>query len=332
VLVYSAYRKRFTSEEVETWAEAEAVVPSFVAVLRKDEPPAPATALIVPGVAGITGLYFSDASGVPTQMNVEPLGPDATEADHAVARDRLLNCFPEKLHVVDAGGAPQFDPASPQGEFVMHAGTIETHFDAGDIEPLDVRDKGELAARRRAHARDVILWRTFLGCVAAIGLALLLEIALFGTSIWQKQRLALEARQKPVVEGVMTSQALATRIDELSTKRLLPFEMLALVNTVRPPTIQFMRTATNGLHTMEIEAQTNASGDIDVFRSALNRLEGCEKAEVIDPRLRDGLSVFRLVLTFRPDAFKATETPPAPSAPEIPTAPQPAQPEPEAQS
>jgi hypothetical protein len=89
--------------------------------------------------------------------------------------------------------------------------------------------------------------------------------------------------------------------------------MLALVNTARPPTIQFMRTVTSGLNVLEVDAQTNSSGDIDVLRSALNKLESCEKAEVLDPRSRDGVSTFRLVVTFKPDAF--TEVPEPAAAP-----------------
>jgi hypothetical protein len=333
MLIYAAYRKRFTGDEVESWADAEAVLPSFVTVLNKDAAPRPATVLIVPGAAAITGLYFADASGVPAQVRVEPLGPEASDADRVRARDALLGSFPEKLHVIEADGEPRFDPASPQGEFVFRAGpTLESHLDAADVAPLDVRDKGELAARRRAQARDMILWRVFLGCAAAIAFSVLLELVLVGASIWQKQRLALEAWQKPLVETIMTSQSLATRIEELSTKRLLPFEMLALVNTARPRTIQFMLTVASGLRTMEIEAQTTSSGDIDVFRSALNRMAGCEKADVLNQRIRDGLSTFRVVVTFKPDAFKAVEEPapaPAPSAPAAPEAPEP---KPEAQT
>ena len=303
-LVFAAYRKRFTADDVAAWPEAEVVLPSFVAVLGKGDAPAPATALIVPGAGAVTGIYFGDASGVPTLVRVETLSADATEAERAAARDAVLGAFPEKRKIVELADAPQFAAASAQGEFVFRTGDGETHFDAGDVAPLDVRDKDELAARRRAQARDVILWRSFLGCAAVIGLCVLLELVLVGASVWQKQRLALEATQKPVVETIMTSQALATRIDELSTKRLRPLEMLALVNTARPPTIQFMRTVTNGLHVLEVEAQTSSSGDIDVLRSALNRLEGCEKAEVLDPRSRDGVSTFKLVVTFKPDAFK----------------------------
>ena len=317
-LVYAAYRKRFTAEEVEAWAGAEVVLPSFVALLRKTDLPKPATVLVVSGAAGVTGLYFADASGVPTQVRVESVAAEATEAteaDRAAAHNALLAAFPEKFHVIDVT-EPQFDPASPQDEFIFRAGDRETHLAPADAAPLDVRDKDELAARRRAQARDLILWRTFVGAAAAIGLAALLEVALVGGSIWQKQRLALEARQKPVVEAIMTSQALATRIDELSTKRLLPFEMMAIINSARPRTIQFMRTVTNGLYTLEVDAQTNSSGDIDVFRSALNKLPGCEKAEVHDPRSRDGVSTFRLVVTFKPEAFKAVDEPvPAPAAP-----------------
>ena len=336
--IYAAYRKRFTADEVATWAGAEVVLPSFIAVLRKTELPKPATVLVVPGASGVTGLYFADASGVPTQVRVESLSAEATDADRAAAHDAVQAAFPEKFHVIDVGGEPQFDAASPQGEFVFRAGEREIHLDAADAAPLDVRDKDELAARRRAQARDLILWRTFVGAAAAIALAALLEIMLVGGSIWQKQRLALETRQKPVVDAIMTSQSLATRIEELSTKRLLPFEMLAIINTARPHAIQFMRTVTSGLYTLEVEAQTNSSADIDVFRSALNKLAGCEKAEVLDQRIRDGVSTFRLVVTFKPEAFATVEEPaPVPATTPVPAAtpetpPPPPTPQPEDQT
>ena len=317
VLIYAAYRKRFTADEVATWVDAEVVLPNFVTVLNGIPAPLPATAVLVPGASSVTGLYFADGSGVPSQVRVEPLPVEATEADRDAARAALLGAFPEKLHVVKLEADPVFDVASAQEQFVFRAGALESRFGANEVAPLDVRDKGELEARRRAHGRDVILWRTFLGCAAAIALSALLELGLVGTSFWQSRRLALESRQKPVVEAIMTSQALATRIEELSNKRLLPFEMLALVNGVRPDSIQFMRTVTSGLYKLEVEAQTSASGDIDVFRSALNKLAGCQKAEVVDPRSRDGVSTFKLVVTFRPEVFKEMVPEPVP-APIVP--------------
>ncbi len=301
-LVFAAYRKRFTSDDVEAWAGAEAIIPEFAASLG--EASVAGTTLVVSGADSLTAIHYGDASGVPTQVRVESLSAEATEAERATVRDALLKPLGGTITVVEIGGTPQLDQESPQGEFVFRAGAASAHFTATEIESLDVRDKAELAARRRAHARDIILWRTFLGSAAAIALALFLELALVGSGLWQKQRLAVIARQSPVVNTIMTSQSLATRIDELSTKRLMPFEMLAVLNSKRPQTIQFMRTVTSGLYKLEVEAQTSSSADINVYRAALNDLPECEKAEVLDPRSRDGVSTFRLVVTFKPDAFK----------------------------
>jgi len=301
-LVFAAYRKRFTADDVEAWAGAEAIIPAFATALG--EAPAAATTLVVSCADGLTAIHYGDASGVPTQVRVESLSAEATEAERAAAHDALLKPLGGTISVVEIDGVPQLDPESPQGEFVFRVGKVSAHFTATEIESLDVRDKAELAARRRAAARDIILWRTFVGCAAAIALALFLELTLVGSGLWQKQRLAVIERQSPVVNAIMTSQSLATRIDELSTKRLMPFEMLALLNSKRPPTIQFMRTVTSGLYTLEVEAQTASSADINIYRAALNDLPECEKAEVLDPRSRDGLSTFRLVVTFKPDAFK----------------------------
>jgi hypothetical protein len=320
VLIYAAYRKRFTAEEVSAWAQAEWVVPAFATVLNHAPAPAPATALLVPSLTGWTGLFFADASGVPTQVQVIAVPTEGTVTDRATARETLLRTFPQAAQIVELEADSEFDPAAPQGALDFRAGTWVSRFSTIEANSLDIRDKDDLADRRRDRVRDVVLWRLLLGCAAAIALSLLLEFALVGLGFWHRQNLTLEARQKPVVAGIMTSQTLATRIDELSTKRLLPFEMLALVNTVRPGSIQFMRTVTSGLTTLEIDAQTNSSGDIDIFRSALNQLEGCQKAEVIDPRSRDGISTFKLVVTFRPEFLKQLASPSAePSPPSIPT-------------
>ena len=301
-LVFAAYRKRFTADEVDGWADVEAVLPAFVTLLQTA--PAAGTTVLLSGADGLTAVYYADASGVPTQVRVEPLSAEATDAERAAVRDTLHRSFEGTLQTVEISGPPQLDLASAPGEFIFRAGDFSAQFSASELESIDVRDKDELAALRRAHARDIILWRTFVGCAAVIALAVFLEMALIGSAFWQKQRLALIEKQTPVVNGIMTSQSLATRIEELSSKRLMPFEMLAVLNAKRPHTIQFMRTVTSGLYTIEVRAQTNSSGDIDVFRAALNQLPECEKAVVLDPASRDGVSTFRLVVTFKPDAFK----------------------------
>jgi hypothetical protein len=52
-------------------------------------------------------------------------------------------------------------------------------------------------------------------------------LALFGAGLWQRTRVAKVAAQQGTVEHVMGEQELASRIDDLSTKRLLPLEMVS---------------------------------------------------------------------------------------------------------
>ena len=103
----------------------------------------------------------------------------------------------------------------------------------------------------------------------------------------------------------MTQQSLATHINELSSKRLLPLEMISLVSgTIRPVSIQFLRATTDGLYTLKVDAQTTSPAEVSTFRSALSDLPACEKVEVRDQRTRDNLMTFTLVITFHPEALK----------------------------
>jgi hypothetical protein len=105
------------------------------------------------------------------------------------------------------------------------------------------------------------------------------------------------------VQAIMTAQGLANRINELSTKRLRPFEMLTLLNEKRPASIQFLRATTNGLYTLEVDAQTSAPSDVGGYQAALNAAPGCASVAVRDLRMRNGVATFTLVVTFQPAAL-----------------------------
>ena len=147
------------------------------------------------------------------------------------------------------------------------------------------------------------MWR---GLLAAAGVVLvfgLAEAGLVGFAQWQQGRLARVAEQAPLVSQIMTAQTLAVRIDELSTKRLRPFEMIGVVDSQRPESIQFLRTITRGLDTLVVNAQTSLQSDIDAYRSALAALPGMRAVDVLDLSSRDGRSTFTLVATFEAAAL-----------------------------
>jgi hypothetical protein len=203
------------------------------------------------------------------------------------------------------------DPARSDREVTFRSGEVVSHLDAAISAALDVRDKGELAALRASRHRDILLWRVTLGCAAALGLFALGELALIGGHEWQKVRDKKFRAQKPTVEKIMTSDALARRIDDLATKRLLPWEMMALISggkdSLRPEGIWFGRvytTPTAGIYTLSIDAQTNSVGTISAYTSKLKTLPIIENVETRGIQAKGDSATFTLVVTFKPDSIK----------------------------
>lgn len=304
-LIYAAYRKRFTSEQVESWTDAEMVLPTFAAFLTTEVKPA--TTLVLTQEESITAIHWGDSSAMPTALLARNWGTDTTEAKKLQIRDEVLGALGGTKTIIDLNTLPVVETDGSVGEFAFRSGEIEAHFTREQLDGLDVRDKADLTAIRRARTRDVVLWRSFLACVAGVALAGLLEIGLIGGRIWERSREARAEKQAPVVAEILRAQTLATRIDELSTKRLRPIEMIELVGVaIQPPQLYFVQTRTSGLYTLDIEGQANQPGDVGQYQNSLRQLPQLLKVDV--PRLdtREGVATFRLVLTFKPDAFKST--------------------------
>ncbi len=306
-LVFAAYRRRFTREQLATWEGAALVLPAFAALLGLEVKPA--TTLLIPSPEGLTAVYW-DGGAVPAAVHFRPLPTEATDADRARVRDELLRQLAGSRQVVELATPPVVDDAAGRGdEFAFHSDAHRSRLPASRAKTMDVRDKADLAALRRTQARDLLLWRIFVGSLAAIGLMLLGLVVLAGEGLWERARETKVAAQQPVVDQIMTAQSLATRTDELSTKRLLPLEMISIVSERKPPVIQFLRATTSGLYTLTVDAQTTSPSDVAAFRSALAEHPACAKVEVRDQRTRDNLMTFTLVITFKPEALKpATES------------------------
>lgn len=305
-LAFAAYRKRFATEESAAWAGVDLAAPAF-AVLLAVPAPAGATTWLITREDGLTAIYFDDDSGVPAAVRVGAWLPEATPAEQAAVREALLREFPGSRTVVDL--TPPVQDLAEGEAIAFQAGPLRAEISEDAAAVLDVRDKTELAALAQARMRDRWLWRAFLGAAAVIGLCVLTELALLGGRALLATRVAERDAQAPGVAEIMTKQALATRIEELASKRLLPLEMISVVSAVRPPSIQFTSTTTNGLYTLEIQAQTAAQGEIDSFESALRQQPACERVEVQDLVSRPGVTTFKLLVTFKPDAVRPVSSP-----------------------
>lgn len=304
-LVYAAYRRRFTSEQTSTWGEAELVLPTFAALAGVKAKPA--TTIILSEVEGLTAVHWED-SGFPTKVLFRPIPPEAEEEVRLQVREDLLRTLGGSREVIDLAKAPVPDATESDGEIVFQAEGLTSQLAAPVAASLDVRDKAELAALRGARRRDITLWRVAVGCAAAVAFLLLGEVALLAGKAWQDTRKATVAAQQPTVEQIMKSQSLAIQIDELVTKRLLPFEMLAVLageNDTRrlPADVVFTRAYTQkdtGIYTLFVSGTTKDINQLNTYQNALRQQPAIQSVEETRIEARGGDATFDWTVSFKP--------------------------------
>jgi hypothetical protein len=312
-LVFAAYRRRFTAEQSAAWAGAELVLPSFASVLGATVEPA--TTIVLTGADEITAVHWT-SSAAPSHVLVRALPPEATEDDRVAVRAELVRGLGGSQHVIDLAAPLASEPARSDRELIFRAGDFVSRLPAATAAALDVRDKADLAALRNARRRDVVLWSVALGAAAALGLLLVGEIALVGGRAWQKVRLAQFNAQKPLVEKITGLHELGNRIDEIATKRMLPWEMIIAAAEAKPGEIVFTRAVADrskGLTTLVVGGTTANPGQVNVYEAALRALPGCESAVATIDQLRNDRTTFNLTVVFKTDGLKPLQ-PAAPAA------------------
>lgn len=302
-LVFAAYRRRFDAAEVEGWGGARFVAPEFLALCSP--PPAEVAELIRLHTTEnrLTALAWTAGETLPVLVLTREGAPDAADAflDHVRERAGLSpNAGVQHLSgPLTASTGTTGEPVFTVGETVLPAPS-----DAW-FETADVRDPDFLQDRRRAAVRDLWLWRSLLASAALLALAAVIDLG-GGLLRWQTNRRVAQVKaQAELVAQIDTAQALANRIAELSEKRLMPFEMLAVINPSRPDSIVFRSTKTIGLHGLSIDGQAGNAEDIGTYASSLRSLPGIAEVKTRGVRSSsEGGTSFGLDLVFKPDALR----------------------------
>jgi len=302
-LVFAAYRKNFTPEELATWSGAAAVLPDFAVWLGAETVPPPGVNLREQG-ARREAVAWDGQGTLPAAVLVRPDGTDGSDELVAEARRKGGLAVDAPVKVISSA----VYTAREKREVVVRLanGGAEAHFNPVTLGQADVRDKVLLTERRQTLRRDTLVWRVFAAAVAGLAACAILELGLLATGLWLRSQRAELKGQEATVTQIGLTQSLAKRMEDISAQRLLPFEMLAELQEKRPKSVEFTRASTNGLWRIDIEAQTTNATDLRDFEADIRRLPSIEKVEALDPRTREGgLTTFRLEVTFKPGWFKA---------------------------
>lgn len=299
-LIFAAFRRRFEGEEIEAWENAALVTPEFIPLFASR--PAGEGVTLHVGETRVIALAWRGEESLPAAVVVRASDGQNSGAVAGEARTRgELSAAAETVRVE---GALSLRAAGEDG-FEGWAG--ETRL--GVLPAVwsacaDIRDPDFLAARRRGEVRDLWMWRGLLGAVALLVFAATLDAGAGVLGWLTRAREAQVATQKPVVEQIDAAQMLANRIAELSAKRLMPFEMMALINPTRPDSIIFQTLTTRGLLGLEINAQAASAGDVGAYANSLKALPALADVKTREVRSRDGVTSFVLALEFKAEALR----------------------------
>lgn len=314
VLAYAAHRRRFTAEESFAWPEDCPVVPEFLALCGHR--PAADGIVVHRNDERLTALAWKAGDALPAAIVVAELADtdEAAIAREAATRADLAAETPvENVTGVLAG-------AIVEGDLILK-GEFEGTFTIPQkgLDDSDIRDSDFLAERRKKERLNLILWNAARLGAAVLVVSLLLDIA--GGVVGMRRaslEVANEAR-RPLVEDIEASQAITSRILELGVKRLLPMEMLALVNEKRPATVEFTniqceikkaKDSTIAKPMMTVDAKTPNAGDISDFLKAVQAMPEVEAATNSEPRVRETSTTFRIEIIFKQAVLlKTAETP-----------------------
>jgi hypothetical protein len=314
VLAYAAHRRRFTAEESFAWPEDCQVVPEFLALCGHR--PAADGIVVHRNDERLTALAWKAGDELPAAIVVAELA-DTDEA--AIAREAATRAdLATETPVENVTGG--LSGAIVEGDLILK-GEFEGTFTIPQkgLDDSDIRDSDFLAERRKKERLNLILWNAARLGAAVLVVSLLLDIA--GVVVGMR-RATLEVdneARRPQVEDIEASQAITSRILELGVKRLLPMEMLALVNEKRPATVEFTniqceikkaKDSTIAKPMMTVDAKTPNAGDISDFLKAVQAMPEVEAATNSEPRVRETSTTFRIEITFKQAVLlKTAETP-----------------------
>lgn len=314
VLAYAAHRRRFTAEESFAWPEDCQVVPEFLALCGHR--PAADGIVVHRSDERLTALAWKAGDELPAAIVVAELA-DTDEA--AIAREAATRAdLAAETPVENVTGG--LAGAIVEGDLILK-GEFEGMFTIPKkgLDDSDIRDSDFLAERRKKERLNLMLWNAARAGAAVLVVSLLLDIA--GGVVGMRRaslEVANEAR-RPQVEDIEASQAITSRILELGVKRLLPMEMLALVNEKRPATVEFTniqceikkaKDSTIAKPMMTVDAKTPNAGDISDFLKAVQAMPEVEAATNSEPRVRETSTTFRIEIIFKQAVLlKTAETP-----------------------
>lgn len=309
VLIYAAYKRCFTAEEIQQWERVEFVLPDFFPILgftyESD------TIVMVEGKSALSAVSF-EAGQVLPQMIVSR---ELSESSEIKATKQQLIGLVGGLNdrpVISFVRDEESDPSEEKGVYRFpFSKQLENDVASAEIEQAedilwkgDLRDGSFIASKRRQKKLDQGFWKIALGLVVLLGLFFLSEILMLGGKAFISHLDKTTIGREAEVAQIEDKKSVVQELENFERSNLIPFDMIAAIHPVLPRSIHFTRLETDGRNSLEIECKTTNSADVTIYKNGLENLLKVESAEVRNLQSAGGQSSFILVVNFKADAFE----------------------------
>lgn len=195
--------------------------------------------------------------------------------------------------------------------------SVLLHEDIDRLWLADVRDEAfklQEAQRRRLEGILTHVWKGGLGVLTVL---IALEVLLSIGSLWNHFRQSKIDAQEPAVQIALQQQSLLESLRDLYSSELKPFEMLDLLNQVRPKELYFNQFSSEDYLHADVKGTGSSVDQVNEYAELVKAIPEVEAVLVSDVQTRQGKVQFNLQITFHPpvEIFDLEE--PVEAAPEI---------------
>lgn len=189
---------------------------------------------------------------------------------------------------------------------------LEVLFPSEQLWDADIREKTFIAVskrqRRLEHYIRTGIRAAFVFFALIVGVEILLAISKGGLWFKEKQRQKLQPRAIDI-EG---QDFLVRKIQRTVEQEIRPFELLDILNRLRPTSIYFLSSAIDNLHNVLVEAIAETANEVEKYRNALETSGYFESVHVENITATHQGTKFTLQCDFKetkPTTFLALENP-----------------------
>jgi len=281
LLIFGAFNERLNAEQIAPEESFFHVLPSFFAAAPVG---GEAQWVFIWEAGHVTGLHYGAGESIPSRVEIERLKED-TLAEAFAGRENLLKRLGAHAQAEAAPGLL----AQPEGvrgkrdrlDFSF------AHYDSAEAAPtrgpgrapenLNTRWSADLrgslfcaAEQRRRHATASAALILKVAAVAAI-VCIITQIGVVYGQFWIKKTQAKIASQAPDADLVTQRIKLLTQIHQFVDNGLHPFEMLGLINPMRPAkSIYYTKTRAYDNDKLSIDCVATDLPSVEEFQDALN--------------------------------------------------------------